>query len=323
MKKILVTGGAGFIGSHFIRFLIKETKHHVINLDALTYAGNLRNLKDIESSERYIFVQGDIRDRDKVDRLFSEYQINVVLNFAAESHVDRSIVSANDFITTNVLGAQMLMDVAKKHWLLENEVDKYLDNVLFIQISTDEVYGSIKEGSFNESSSLLPNSPYSASKASADLIARAYYKTYKFPVIITRSTNNYGPNQYPEKLIPLFIKLAKNNDSLPLYGNGLQVRDWIHVTDNCRALYTVMTKGLEGEIYNIGANNEKTNLEVVELILNTMKKPLSLISFVEDRLGHDVRYAVDSSKIRELGWNPSVKFRKGLVEIITNFNERV
>jgi dTDP-glucose 4,6-dehydratase len=323
MKKILVTGGAGFIGSHFIRFLIKETKHHVINLDALTYAGNLSNLKDIESSERYIFVQGDIRDRDKVDRLFSEYQINVVLNFAAESHVDRSIVSANDFITTNVLGAQMLMDVAKKHWLLENEVDKYLDNVLFIQISTDEVYGSIKEGSFNESSSLLPNSPYSASKASADLIARAYYKTYKFPVIITRSTNNYGPNQYPEKLIPLFIKLAKNNDSLPLYGNGLQVRDWIHVTDNCRALYTVMTKGLEGEIYNIGANNEKTNLEVVELILNTMKKPLSLISFVEDRLGHDIRYAVDSAKIRKLGWKPNVEFDKGLTEIITSFNEPV
>ena len=323
MKKILVTGGAGFIGSHFIRFLIKETKHHVINLDALTYAGNLSNLKDIESSERYIFVQGDIRDRDKVDRLFSEYQINVVLNFAAESHVDRSIVSANDFITTNVLGAQMLMDVAKKHWLLENEVDKYLDNVLFIQISTDEVYGSIKEGSFNESSSLLPNSPYSASKASADLIARAYYKTYKFPVIITRSTNNYGPNQYPEKLIPLFIKLAKNNDSLPLYGNGLQVRDWIHVTDNCRALYTVMTSGLEGEIYNIGSNNEKTNLEVVELILTIMKKPLSLISFVEDRLGHDIRYAVDSAKIRKLGWKPNVEFDKGLTEIITSFNEPV
>ena len=323
MKKILVTGGAGFIGSHFIRFLIKETKHHVINLDALTYAGNLRNLKDIESSERYIFVQGDIRDRDKVDRLFSEYQINVVLNFAAESHVDRSIVSANDFITTNVLGAQMLMDVAKKHWLLENEVDKYLDNVLFIQISTDEVYGSIKEGSFNESSSLLPNSPYSASKASADLIARAYYKTYKFPVIITRSTNNYGPNQYPEKLIPLFIKLAKNNDSLPLYGDGLQVRDWIHVTDNCRALYTVMTSGLEGEIYNIGSNNEKTNLEVVELILTIMKKPLSLISFVEDRLGHDVRYAVESAKIRKLGWKPNVEFDKGLTEIITSFNEPV
>jgi len=309
MKKILVTGGAGFIGSHFIRLIIKETKHHVINLDALTYAGNINNLRDVESSERYQFVHGDIRDRNILDRLFKEHQIRIVINFAAESHVDRSIISAHDFITTNVLGAQMLMDVARKNWLLENELDKYIDNVLFIQISTDEVYGSISIGQFDEESDLRPNSPYSASKASADLIARSYFKTFNFPVIITRCSNNYGANQYPEKLIPFFINKAMNNEPLPLYGDGTQIRDWIHVIDHCRAVLAVIQSGKRGEIYNIGANNELKNLDIAELILDTLGKPKDLIMYVADRLGHDYRYAIDANKIiSTLRWKPSEDF---------------
>ena len=317
MKNILVTGGAGFIGSHFIRLLINETNYHVINLDALTYAGNLSNLKDIESSDRHLFVHADIRDRESVDRLFSKYRINVVVNFAAESHVDRSIVSASDFVTTNILGAQTLMDVAKKHWRLENEVDKYIDDVLFIQISTDEVYGSIKEGQFDEESNLKPNSPYAASKASADMIARSYYKTYKFPVIVTRCSNNYGANQYPEKLIPLFIQRAKNNEFLPVYGRGDQVRDWIHVTDHCNAILKVMESGKTGEIFNIGANNEMRNIDIANIILKSLNKPSSLIQHVEDRLGHDQRYAINANKIKKsLGWSPKMNFEKTLIDLI-------
>jgi len=301
--KLLVTGGAGFIGSNFILYILnKHYECEVTNLDKLTYAGNLENLKDIETEYRYHFIRGDIEDRDLVDKLLSQ-SFDVVVNFAAESHVDRSIMDPSPFINTNVQGTQVLLEGAKKHGVR-----------LFVQVSTDEVYGSLgAAGKFIEESPLLPNSPYAASKAAADCLCRAYYYTYGLPVIITRCSNNYGPFQFPEKLIPLTITNALEGKPLPIYGDGLHVRDWIHVEDHCCAIDRVIQQGKSGGVYNIGANNEKTNLEIVNHILDIMDKPNSLISFVADRPGHDRRYALDFTKIsQELGWKPSISLADGL-----------
>lgn len=307
MKTILVTGGAGFIGSNFIRYIInKYDDYRIINLDALTYAGNLDNLNDIKDNPNYVFVKGDISDIDTVNKIM-EKGVDYIINFAAESHVDRSIDSSNAFIKTNVMGTQVLLDAAKKY-----KIKKY------IQISTDEVYGSLGEtGYFTEKTPISPNNPYSASKASADLLVRAYYETYKLPINITRCSNNYGAYQYPEKLIPLMISRAYDNQPLPVYGNGLNIRDWIHVEDHCAAIDKVLHLGKIGEVYNIGANNERNNLFIVRKILDCLDKDESLIEFVDDRLGHDVRYAIDATKIREeLGWRPSYKFEEGIEETI-------
>jgi dTDP-glucose 4,6-dehydratase len=301
--RILITGGAGFIGSNFVRYMLNNYPAYlIINLDALTYAGNLENLKGIEKQENYQFIKGDITDRDLVYSIFSK-GIDVVVNFAAESHVDRSIKEPDIFLKTNVLGTQVLLDAARKHGVKK-----------FIQISTDEVYGSLgPDGLFHESTPLSPNSPYSASKAGADLIVRAYYETYNLPVNITRCSNNYGPYQFPEKLIPLMIINALSDKPLPVYGDGLNVRDWLHVEDHCAAIDLVLHKGKVGEVYNVGGNNELTNVEIVRTILHHLGKPDSLIQYVEDRLGHDRRYAIDATKIRtELGWKPKYNFDDGI-----------
>ncbi len=307
MKKVLVTGGAGFIGSNFICYMLnKYSDYRIINLDKLTYAGNLKNLQSVENNPRYTFVRGDIADRILVDNLVGQ-GINYIVNFAAESHVDRSIQDPSLFLCTNVLGTQVLLEAARKH-----KVEKYL------QISTDEVYGSLDENDFfTEDTPLAPNSPYSASKAGADLLVRAYHKTYGLPVNITRCSNNYGPYQFPEKLIPLFITNALQDRELPLYGDGLNVRDWIHVYDHCRAVDLVLHRGKNGEIYNIGGNCQKTNLEITLTILSILKKPRSLIKYVPDRPGHDRRYAIDTRKIeRELGWQPRYSFERGIRETV-------
>ena len=301
MKKILVTGGAGFIGSNFVQYILEHEQNLVllVNLDLLTYAGNLENLKTVEDDPRYRFVKGDIRDKDLVERLFAEYEFDTVVHFAAESHVDRSIVEPEIFLTTNVVGTQTLLDAAKRHWKVDPE-DKYSrefrPGVRYLQVSTDEVYGALgKTGMFQETTPLSPNSPYSASKASADLVVRAYHQTYGMPVNITRCSNNYGPYQFPEKLIPLMIHNAQTDKPLPVYGDGMQIRDWLHVADHCSAIHTVLTKGKIGEVYNIGGNNEKANLEIVRLILQELNKPESLITYVKDRPGHDRRYAIDAN----------------------------
>lgn len=323
MKTALVTGGAGFIGSNFVRYMLnKYPDYKIINVDLLTYAGNLENLKDVENNHNYKFIKADIRDRNKIDEIFSEYKIDYVINFAAESHVDRSIVEPEVFLTTNVIGTQVMLDIAKKHWNLEPDNKycfEYREGVKFLQVSTDEVYGSLgATGRFTETMPLMPNSPYSASKASADLIARAYHKTYGMPVNITRCSNNYGPYQFPEKLIPLMINNCLNNREMPVYGDGMQIRDWIHVLDHCSAIDAVLHEGIVGEVYNIGGNNEKTNLEIVKLIINTLGKSESLIKFVKDRPGHDRRYAVDNTKISiQLGWEPKYPFEEGIRETIT------
>jgi dTDP-glucose 4,6-dehydratase len=317
-KRILVTGGAGFIGSHFIKLILSTTDYLVVNYDLLTYAGNKDNLRDVSNHPNYRFINGDIRDRLSVIDAIRKHDINLIVNFAAESHVDRSIKSSDNFITTNVMGSQTLMDAARNYWQ-EEEFNRFKKGVLFIQISTDEVYGSIESGEFNEYSNILPNSPYAASKAAADLIARSYYMTYGFPVIITRCSNNYGENQYPEKLIPYFIFLAKNNKPLEIYGDGTNIRDWIHVKDHCLAIKTIIDKGVVGEIYNIGSNNERTNIEISELILKLLGKPSSLINFVKDRPGHDKRYAISAEKLRtELGWQPTINFYEAMQDLIQN-----
>lgn len=322
MKTILVTGGAGFIGSNFIHFMLdKHPEYKIINVDALTYAGNLENLKSVADNPNYTFIRTDIRDRAKIDEIFSQYDIDTVVNFAAESHVDRSIVEPDVFLTTNMIGTQILLDVAKKHWKINPDdkyCRKYKPDVKFVQISTDEVYGSLgPTGLFTETMPLLPNSPYSASKASADLIVRAYHKTYGMPVNITRCSNNYGPYQFPEKLIPLMIYNCLNDKELPVYGDGMQVRDWLHVFDHCSAIDTVLHKGSSGEIYNIGGNNEKTNIEIVKLIIAALGKSETLINYVKDRPGHDRRYAIDNTKIiTELGWKPTYTFEQGMKETI-------
>jgi len=303
--KILVTGGAGFIGSNFIRYVMEKRKgYEIVNYDLLTYAGNLDNVADLESNANYKFIKGDIRDADKVESVLKNEQIETIINFAAESHVDRSIKDPNVFIGTNVEGTVVLLSLA-----LQYKVAK------FVQISTDEVYGSLdKEGKFKEESPIVPNSPYSASKAAADMFVRSYYKTYGLPVNIVRSSNNYGPYQYPEKLIPLMITNALKDKPLPVYGDGLQIRDWLYVKDNCAAIDLVLHKGRTGEVYNVGGSSEKTNLAVVRHILRYLKKEENLIQFVEDRLGHDRRYAVDCTKIKEeLGWRQEFSdFAKGL-----------
>lgn len=323
MKKILVTGGAGFIGSNFVQYILEHEQNLalLVNLDLLTYAGNLENLKAVEHDPRYRFVKGDIRDKDLVERLFTECGFDTVIHFAAESHVDRSIVEPEIFLTTNVVGTQTLLDAAKRHWKVDPG-DKYSrefrPGVRYLQVSTDEVYGALgKTGMFQETTPLSPNSPYSASKASADLVVRAYHQTYGMPVNITRCSNNYGPYQFPEKLIPLIIHNAQTDKPLPVYGDGMQIRDWLHVSDHCAAIYTVLTKGKIGEIYNIGGNNEKANLEIVRLILKELGKPESLITYVKDRPGHDRRYAIDNTKITtELGWAPTYTFEQGIHETI-------
>lgn len=300
--KLLVTGGAGFIGSCFIRHVLAKHKdYEIINLDKLTYAGNIENLDDIKNDPRYQFVKGDIVDKKLAMELTNE--VDVVVNFAAESHVDRSIEGPEVFIETNVKGTLNLLQAS-----LKNKVKRYL------QVSTDEVYGTLgKTGYFYETTPLAPNSPYSASKASADMLVRAYFETYKMPNLITRCSNNYGPYQYPEKLIPFFITKLLKGEKVPVYGDGLNVRDWLYVYDHCEAIDTVLNKGKEGEVYNIGGHNEKTNMEITRLILDVMGKDESSIEYVQDRLGHDRRYAIANDKIQsELGWEPSIKFEDGI-----------
>ena len=322
MKTILVSGGAGFIGSNFVKFMLKKyPDYRIINIDALTYAGNLENFKEIENNPKYKFIKCDIRDIKKIDKVFNSYDIDVVVNFAAESHVDRSIEEPEVFLTTNIIGTQVLLDVAKKFWKI-NPDDKYCKGykpgVKFIQISTDEVYGALgKTGKFVESMPLMPNSPYSASKASADMIVRAYHRTYGMPVNITRCSNNYGPYQFPEKLIPLIINNCLKGIELPVYGDGMQIRDWLHVSDHCSAIDTVLHKGLDGQVYNIGGNNEKANIEIVKIIIHKLGKSKNLIKYVKDRPGHDRRYAIDNTKITtELGWKPAYTFEQGIKETI-------
>ncbi len=301
--KLLITGGAGFIGANFVRHILETyPDYKLINYDKLTYAGNLENLAGLEDNRNYTFVRGDIADRKQVGEVMSA-GVDVVLNFAAESHVDRSLEEAAVFIGTNVLGTQVLLEAALKH-----KVDR------FIQISTDEVYGSLgPSGSFTEKTPLSPNSPYAATKAAADLMVRAYFESFSVQAIITRCSNNYGPYQFPEKLIPLFITNALENIPLPVYGDGLYIRDWIHVIDHCRALDLALHRGKPGEIYNIGGGSERTNLEITKLILKHLKKSESLITHVKDRPGHDRRYAIDCSKIKEeLGFETSMTLEKGL-----------
>lgn len=321
MKNLLITGGAGFIGSNFVHYMLDNTDYTIINLDLLTYAGNLDNLSDIAESHRYHFIKGDIGDRALVESLFAQYDIDTVVNFAAESHVDRSIEQPELFLNTNILGTQVLLDTAKKHWNLHGN-DKYSRaykaGVKFLQVSTDEVYGALGDtGMFVETMPLLPNSPYSASKASADLLVRAYHETYGLPVNITRCSNNYGPYQFPEKLIPLMINNCLHDKPLPVYGDGMQVRDWLHVADHCSAIATVLEKGVIGEVYNIGGNNEKANIDIVKRIIATLGKDESLIQYVKDRPGHDRRYAIDNTKITtQLGWAPRYTFEQGIAETI-------
>ncbi len=303
MMKIFVTGGAGFIGSNFIHYLLKYTSHDIVNFDILTYAGNLNNLKDVASNKRYRFVKGDICDASAVQKAMRG--CTVVANFAAESHVDRSISDAQPFVRTNFVGTYVLLEVARK-----------LGVKHFVQISTDEVYGSRERGHFKETDRPSPSSPYSASKAAADMLALSFFTTHQLPVVVVRSSNNFGPFQYPEKLIPLFITNALEGKPLPVYGDGLNVRDWLFVEDNCEAIAIVMEKGKAGEIYNIGGGNERTNLEITTAILKALAKPKNLITHVDDRKGHDRRYAIDSAKVKNLGWKSRHRFDDGLAETI-------
>ena len=308
MKRILVTGGAGFIGSNFINYILSSRKDiFIVNLDKLTYAGNLQNLKDVEQNPNYTFVKGDIVNDELVSYIFQKYEITHVINFAAESHVDRSILGSEVFFRTNVLGTNVLLENAKRFG-----VEK------FIQISTDEVYGSLgPEGQFEETTPLQPNSPYAASKAAADMMALAFHHTYHVPVVITRCSNNYGPYQFPEKLIPLMIINSLNNKKLPVYGDGMNVRDWIYVIDHNKAVELVLDKGLDGEVYNVGANTEKPNIEIVKLLLKHTGKTEELIEYVKDRPGHDRRYAINSTKIKnELGWVAHHSFESAIQDTI-------
>jgi dTDP-glucose 4,6-dehydratase len=305
---VLVTGGAGFIGSNLIRYIIAHRDWRVVNLDALTYAGNLENLRDIERNERYHFVHGRIEDAALVRRVLEQYNVGGIIHCAAESHVDRSILSAEPFIETNVRGTLVLLEAARAHGVER-----------FIHVSTDEVYGSLgpHDPPFTEESPLRPNSPYAASKAAADCLVRAFVHTYGFPAIITRCSNNYGPYQFPEKLIPLMITNALENKPLPVYGDGQQVRDWIYVEDHCRGLVAAYERGRVGETYNFGGQSERRNIEVVRAILRALGKPESLIEYVADRPGHDRRYAIDCRKaLQELGWAPTVAFEEGLERTI-------
>ena len=309
--KILVTGGAGFIGGNFVLYMVNQyPEDYIVNLDALTYAGNLETLKSVEHAPNYKFVKGDIADRDFIYQLFEDEKFDVVVNFAAESHVDRSILDPGIFVKTNVLGTQVLLDASRKY-----DVKRYH------QVSTDEVYGDLpldrKDLFFTEDTPLHTSSPYSASKAGADLLCLAYFRTFNLPVTVSRCSNNYGPYHFPEKLIPLMISRALNNQSLPVYGKGENVRDWLHVYDHCVAIDLILRKGRVGEVYNIGGHNERTNLEVVQTILHELDKPESLIQYVTDRKGHDLRYAIDPTKIEtELGWKPKYTFETGIKQTI-------
>ncbi|MEO1815681.1 MAG: dTDP-glucose 4,6-dehydratase [Acetobacterium sp.] len=338
MKTVLVTGGAGFIGSNFVKYMLNQhPDYKIVNLDVLTYAGNLENLTDIEDNPNYVFAKGDIVDRPFVKNLFDQYNFDTVVNFAAESHVDRSIEDPEIFVQTNVMGTLVLLDEAKNHWQTgkdENGYPTYRAGVRYHQVSTDEVYGALgKTGLFTEATPIAPNSPYSASKASADLVVRSYGQTFKLPVTISRCSNNYGPYHFPEKLIPLMISNVVALKSLPVYGDGMQIRDWLHVKDHCSGIDTILEQGVAGEVYNIGGNNEKANIEIVHLIIEDVGKMLrsgkykidndgskinkDLITYVEDRLGHDRRYAIDNTKITtELGWEPSYTFEQGIAETI-------
>jgi len=302
--KLLVTGGLGFIGSNFIRHMLgKYPDYHIINLDLQTYAGNPDNLKDIEKSSNYTFIRGDICNKAEVDKVIQN--VDTVVHFAAESHVDRSIEDASAFVRTNVLGTFVLLDCALKHNIKR-----------FIHISTDEVYGSISKGSFKETDILTPSSPYSSSKAGSDLLAQSYFITHGLPVIITRCTNNFGPYQYPEKLIPLFITNLIENKKVPVYGTGKNVRDWIYVEDHCKAVDFVLHKGNVGEIYNIGGGAEKTNLEITKSILEILGKDHTMVEYVKDRLGHDLRYSLDCTRLRKLGWAPQHGFEDALLDTV-------
>ncbi|MEC0140618.1 dTDP-glucose 4,6-dehydratase [Paenibacillus macerans] len=305
--KLLVTGGAGFIGSNFVLYMLKQhPDYQILNVDTLTYAGNLENLKSVEGNPNHTFLKADITDAKAMDQLIGQ-GVDVVVNFAAESHVDRSILEPDVFVRTNVLGTQVLLDAAKKHSVRK-----------FVQVSTDEVYGTLGEtGLFTEETPLAPNSPYSASKAGGDLLVRAYHETFELPVNITRCSNNYGPFQFPEKLIPLMISKALAGEALPVYGDGLNIRDWLYVEDHCTAIDLVIHQGRNGEVYNIGGNNERTNLHIVRTILEQLGKPESLIKHVQDRPGHDRRYGIDPTKItQELGWKPKHSFETGIQETI-------
>jgi dTDP-glucose 4,6-dehydratase len=320
-RKILITGGAGFIGSHVVRlFVNKYPDYEIYNLDKLTYAGNLKNLTDIENAPNYHFVRLDLVDATAVNNLFNEHQFDSVIHLAAESHVDRSITNPMDFVMTNVVGTVNLLNAAKEIW------KGNMEGKLFYHVSTDEVYGSLHHGGFFlETTPYDPQSPYSASKASSDHFVRAYQNTYKIPVVLTNCSNNYGPNQFPEKLVPLFINNIRNNKPLPVYGKGENVRDWLYVVDHARAIDVVYHKGKIGETYNIGGFNEWTNIDLIKVICKTMDKILGrpegesekLITYVTDRAGHDLRYAIDANKImKELGWEPSLQFEEGIEKTI-------
>ncbi len=328
MNCMLITGGCGFIGSNFIRLVLRKLPNcRVINLDKLTYAGNPQSLADVEQDSRYRFLKGNICDVKLVEQLFSEERIDTVVHFAAESHVDRSIMGPDEFIQTNIVGTFTLLEAVRKAWLSDSLPGDF-NNSRFLHISTDEVYGSLGEtGYFTESTPYAPRSPYSASKASSDHLVSAYYHTYGLPILITNCSNNYGPYQFPEKLIPLIINNARNGKELPVYGDGKNVRDWLYVADHCEAILVVLRGGKVGETYNIGGNSEKLNIEVVQTICDILDKQIgylpggqtrrTLIRFVEDRIGHDRRYAIDASKIRqELGWQPTVKFEEGICQTI-------
>lgn len=305
---VLVTGGAGFIGSNYVHYMLENhPDYKIINLDLLTYAGNIHNLDDVIDNPNHVFVEGNICNRELVRNLVKTYGITHFVNFAAESHVDRSILNPEIFVETNIQGTLALLDVAK-----EFSIEKYL------QVSTDEVYGSLgAEGYFTEETPLAPNSPYSASKTGADLLVRAYYETYGMNVNITRCSNNYGPYHFPEKLIPLMISNGMDNKELPIYGDGLNIRDWLHVQDHCQAIDLVLHKGRKGEVYNVGGHNERTNNEIVDIVIEKLGLSRDLIKYVDDRLGHDKRYAIDPTKLEtELGWKPKYTFDTGIVETI-------
>ena len=335
MKTYLVTGGAGFIGSNFVKYMLNKYGKNIklIVLDKLTYAGNLKTLE--ENIGDIVFVKGDIANRDLVENIFVNYDIDYVVNFAAESHVDRSIENPKLFLETNIIGTQNLLDISRNYWQISE--DKYKEGVKYLQVSTDEVYGSLGDtGYFTEKTPLDPRSPYSASKASADMIVQAYIETYKFPANITRCSNNYGPYHFPEKLIPLIIKNILNGDKLPVYGDGKNVRDWLYVEDHCKAIDVVINDGKLGEVYNVGGHNEKQNIEIVKIVIDTINKLMNendeykkvldtdfeninydLINYVTDRKGHDRRYAIDPTKItNDLGWYPETKFEDGIVKTI-------
>ncbi len=308
--RILVTGGAGFIGSHFVRHLLAEKENQVVNLDALRYSGNLDNLKDVEGDPRYRFIHGDICETALVDKVLREHRIEAIVNFAAETHVDRSIMEPSGFVRTDVVGTSVLLEAARAAGVQR-----------FVQVSTDEVYGEVPKGRSVESDPLVPRSPYAASKAAGDLLALSYFTTYRFPVLVTRGSNTFGPNQYPEKFIPLFVTNALEDQPLPLYGDGLQQRDWLYVQDHCEAIALVLKKGMPGQVYNLGAGQERPNLEVAEAILGLLGKPRSLLRHVTDRPGHDRRYALNCEKITTLGWTPRFPFGEALKSTVGWYRE--